>query len=34
MRKTNIILLILLLVMAIGWGIVYWFFFADTVING
>ncbi|ETP69664.1 hypothetical protein G159_00105 [Planococcus glaciei CHR43] len=34
MRKTNIILLILLLVMALGWGIVYWLFFADTVING
>ena len=31
MKKNNMILLILLLVMAIGWGLVYWFFFADQV---
>jgi hypothetical protein len=34
MRKTNIILFILILGMAIGWGIIYWIFFADNVIGG
>lgn len=31
MRKSNIVLLIMLLLMAIGWGLAYWFFFADQV---
>jgi hypothetical protein len=34
MRKANILLLIFLLVAAIGWGIVYWLFFAEKVITG
>ncbi|CEG22563.1 hypothetical protein BN1080_01492 [Planococcus massiliensis] len=34
MRKTNILLMILLLAMAIGWGVIYWLFFAEGVING
>lgn len=34
MRKANILLLILLLVMAMAWGVIYWVFFADNVVGG
>lgn len=33
MKKENILLFIFILVMAIGWGLVYWIFFADNVIG-
>lgn len=31
MRRNNVILLLMLLLMAIGWGVVYWLVFADQV---
>jgi hypothetical protein len=34
MKKANILLLIFFLVAAIGWGVIYWFFFADNVLGG
>ena len=34
MRKSNVILLLFILAMAIGWGIVYWLFFAENVVGG
>ncbi len=34
MKKANIMLLLFILAMAIAWGIVYWIFFAENVING
>lgn len=33
MNRVNITLLVILLLLAIGWGVVYWFFFADNVIQ-
>lgn len=34
MKKANIMLLLFILAMAVAWGIVYWVFFAENVING
>jgi|GEM_PF-4205900 len=34
MKKGNVVLLLFILAMAIGWGIVYWLFFAENVISG
>lgn len=34
MNRANVLLLIFLLVVAIGWGILYWVFFADNVLGG
>lgn len=31
MNRVNVTLLIILLLMAIGWGVVYWLFFAKNV---
>jgi hypothetical protein len=32
MNRVNITLLILLLLLAMGWGIIYWLFFAENVV--
>ena len=34
MKKGNLILLVILLVMAIAWGLVYWLFLAENVVAG
>jgi hypothetical protein len=34
MNRANLLLLIFFIVAAIGWGILYWVFFADDVIGG
>lgn len=31
MNRVNVTLLIILLLMAIGWGVVYWLFLAENV---
>lgn len=33
MNRVNITLLVVLLLLALGWGIVYWLFFAEKVIQ-
>lgn len=32
MNRVNITLLIILLLLAIGWGVIYWLFFAENVV--
>lgn len=34
MKKGNLILLVMLLVLAIAWGLVYWLFLAKNVVTG
>lgn len=33
MNRVNIALLVILLLLAIGWGVIYWLFFAENIIQ-